>query len=157
MTYMMFTKHLEGLDIDGLIVALKSVGVQGADLCVRPGYPVTPENISHTLPEAARRFRDAGLTIPLVTLPTSFNRPRRRRDRADLRGVWRSGRTPHQDRLLALDAGKRLLVRGGAHPRADGRLCHALATVWRANRAAHPFRSLHRSQCQFGDALGPRF
>ena len=30
--YIMFTKHLEGLDIAGIIAALQSVGVQGADL-----------------------------------------------------------------------------------------------------------------------------
>ena len=44
MKYIMFTKHLEGLDIAGIMEALKSVGVEGADLCVRPGYPVNPEN-----------------------------------------------------------------------------------------------------------------
>ena len=45
MKYIMFTKHLRGLDIPGIIGALHSVGVEGADLCVRPGYPVNPDNV----------------------------------------------------------------------------------------------------------------
>jgi hypothetical protein len=40
--WIMFTKHLEGWDLPQIIAGLKSAGVQGADLCVRPGYPVTP-------------------------------------------------------------------------------------------------------------------
>lgn len=75
MKYIMFTKHLEGLDVPGIIAALKSVGVEGADLCVRPGYPVHPENVETALPDAARRFADEGLSIPLVTTPGDFVRP----------------------------------------------------------------------------------
>jgi len=75
LTCIMFTKHLEGLDVPGIIAALQSVGVQGADLCVRDGYPVNPDNIATVLPEAAKQFADAGLSIPLVTAPGDFNRP----------------------------------------------------------------------------------
>ena len=75
LTHIMFTKHLEGLDVPGIIAALQSVGVQGADLCVRDGYPVNPDNIATVLPEAAKQFADAGLSIPLVTAPGDFNRP----------------------------------------------------------------------------------
>ncbi len=71
----MFTKHLEGKDIGGIIEALKSVGVEGADLCVRPNYPVTPENAPTELPKAAKAFADAGLSIPLVTTPARFTDP----------------------------------------------------------------------------------
>lgn len=76
MKYIMFTKHLEGLDVAGIINALKSVGVEGADLCVRPGYPVNPENADKQLPAAAKQFTDEGLSIPLVTTPTSFLDPK---------------------------------------------------------------------------------
>ena len=38
MQYIMFTKHLEDRDVPAIIAALKSVGVQGADLCVRPDF-----------------------------------------------------------------------------------------------------------------------
>jgi hypothetical protein len=71
----MFTKHLQGLDVPGIIEALQSVGVGGADLCVRPGYPVNLENAATALPAAARRFAAGGLSIPLVTAPTGFVRP----------------------------------------------------------------------------------
>jgi sugar phosphate isomerase/epimerase len=75
MQFIMFTKHLQGLDLAGIIDALHSVGVQGADLCVRPGYPVNPENVETALPAAARQFAAAGLSIPLVTTPTDLIRP----------------------------------------------------------------------------------
>ena len=75
MKYIMFTKHLEGLDLAGIAGALKSVGVEGADLCVRPGYPVNPENIQTALPEAAQQLADEGLSIPMVTAPGEFTRP----------------------------------------------------------------------------------
>lgn len=71
----MFTKHLEGLDIPEIITALQSVGVDGADLCVRPGYPVNPENAEKELPTAAKHFAEAGLSIPLVTTPGNFLDP----------------------------------------------------------------------------------
>ena len=75
LTYIMFTKHLEGMDVSGIIESLQSVGVQGADLCVREGYPVNPDNIDKALPEAAKQFEAAGLCIPLVTAPGDFSRP----------------------------------------------------------------------------------
>jgi sugar phosphate isomerase/epimerase len=71
----MFTKHLQGLDLYEIIAALQSVGVEGADMCVRPGYPVHPGNAAQALPEAARRFRAAGLSIPVVTAPTDLIDP----------------------------------------------------------------------------------
>jgi sugar phosphate isomerase/epimerase len=73
--WIMFTKHLEGWDLGQIIAGLKSAGVQGADLCVRPGYPVTPENARKELPAAARRFGDEGLCIPLITTPGDFTDP----------------------------------------------------------------------------------
>jgi len=71
----MFTKHLEGFNLDQIIDGLKRAGVQGADLCVRPGYPVNPENAATALPEAAKRFADEGLSIPLITIPGDFTEP----------------------------------------------------------------------------------
>ncbi len=68
----MFTKHLEGWDLEQIIEGLKSAGVEGADLCVRPGYPVNPENAKTELPAAAKRFADEGLCIPLITTPGDF-------------------------------------------------------------------------------------
>jgi len=75
MKYIMFTKHLEGLDIDQVIQTLLSVGVEGADLCVRSGYPVNPDNVTVALPAAAQSFADHNLSIPLVTAPGDFLDP----------------------------------------------------------------------------------
>ena len=72
MKYIMFTKHLQGLDVPEIMAALKSVGVQGADLAVRPGFPVNPDNVDKELPKVAKMFANEGLCIPLVTTPTSF-------------------------------------------------------------------------------------
>ena len=70
--WIMFTKHLEGWDLPQIMDGLKRAGVQGADLCVRPGYPVTPENAPTELPRAAKMFADEGLSIPLITTPGDF-------------------------------------------------------------------------------------
>jgi sugar phosphate isomerase/epimerase len=75
MKFIMFTKHLLGLDVPQIIEALQSVGVEGADLCVRPGYPVSPDNAPTALPAAAEQFAAEGLSIPLVTTPGDFVRP----------------------------------------------------------------------------------
>ena len=75
MQKIMFTKHLEGLNIPQVIDAIKSVGIDGADLCVRPGYPVNPENANTALPEAAKQFASHGLSIPLITTPGNFLDP----------------------------------------------------------------------------------
>ncbi len=72
MQFIMFTKHLEGLTLAEIAGKLNSVGVSGADLCVREGYPVNPENIDRALPEAVRVLSDEGLSIPLVTAPGDF-------------------------------------------------------------------------------------
>ena len=67
--WIMFTKHLEGWSLDQIIDGLKRATVDGADLCVRPGYPVNPDNAPAELPKAAKQFADAGLCIPLITTP----------------------------------------------------------------------------------------
>lgn len=70
-----FTKYLKGLDIERLIEVIKFVDGEGADLCVRPGYLVEPENCSENLPEIVKNFKDAGLSIPLITTPVDFVEP----------------------------------------------------------------------------------
>ena len=75
MKFIMFTKHLQGLELPEIITALQAVGVEGADLCTRPGYPVNPENAEKELPAAAKLFSEADLSIPLVTAPGDFLDP----------------------------------------------------------------------------------
>lgn len=75
MRYIYFTKMLQSLDLTNQIAFLKEAGLDGADLAVRPGFPVTPENAAADLPKAMKQFQDAGLTIGLVTAPTNLNDP----------------------------------------------------------------------------------
>jgi len=75
MKYIYFTKYLRSLDVAGLIEFCKSVGLDGVDMAVRPGYPVRPDNMLRELPAAAGQLRDAGLMIGLVTMPTDLNDP----------------------------------------------------------------------------------
>jgi sugar phosphate isomerase/epimerase len=70
-----FTKHFKGLNIDELIKKIKETGAYGVDLCVRPDYPVNPENIEKQLPKAVKKFNDEGLSIPMITTPTDFVEP----------------------------------------------------------------------------------
>jgi sugar phosphate isomerase/epimerase len=73
MRYVYFTKLLQALDVRGLAAFCKQAGLDGADLAVRPGYPVHPGNALAELPAAARLFRDEGLVIGLVSAPTDLN------------------------------------------------------------------------------------
>ncbi len=75
MRYIYFTKSLQTLDIPGLIAFFKETGLDGADLTIRPGYPVNPGNVRTELPAAAKQLRDQGLTIGLATAATSLTDP----------------------------------------------------------------------------------
>jgi len=74
MRYIYFTKMLQG-DLKAIMVFLKDAGLDGADLAVRPGYPVHPGNALAELPKAAKAFADEGLTIGLVSAPTDLVDP----------------------------------------------------------------------------------
>ncbi len=75
MRYVFFSKTVKEQPIPRLIETLKSIGADGVDLTVRDGYPVNPGNARKALPAAAKQFRDAGLSIPMVSAPTSLNDP----------------------------------------------------------------------------------
>lgn len=75
MQYIVFSKLFRSLSIDQLIEMLKSIGADGVDLCVREGYPVSPANARLELTKAAKRLRDAGLAIPMITAPTELTNP----------------------------------------------------------------------------------
>lgn len=62
-----FAKHFQDLDVPGLIAFAHATSLDGWDLCVRPGYPVNPENAGVALPEASRQMQDQGLAIEMVT------------------------------------------------------------------------------------------
>jgi sugar phosphate isomerase/epimerase len=72
MKQVMFTKHLEGWSIPQIVEGLSSLGLDGADLCTREGYPVSPDNCETAMPDAARQFADKGMSIRIVTTPGDF-------------------------------------------------------------------------------------
>lgn len=49
---------------------IAALGFDGVELPVRPGYPVTPENVTSELPNAVKILGDAGLVIGSIAGPT---------------------------------------------------------------------------------------
>jgi sugar phosphate isomerase/epimerase len=62
-----FSKHFQDKTPAQLVEIAHANGLDGWDLCVRPGHPVNPDNAAQALPEAARLFAAAGLSLPMVT------------------------------------------------------------------------------------------
>ena len=61
-----FSKHLQFLDYEGAADACVQAGMDGADLTVRPGGHVLPENVERDLPRAVKAFKNAGLNIEMM-------------------------------------------------------------------------------------------
>ena len=75
MRFILFTKFFETLSAGALGEHVAGLGYHGLDLTVRPGHPINPDNVREALPPAARQWESIGLTVPLVTLPTTMNDP----------------------------------------------------------------------------------
>ena len=67
MQMVMFTKMLQGMTIPEMAAAVKGLGLDGFDLALREGFPVTPANVREAFPEAVKVCADNGLTIGMVT------------------------------------------------------------------------------------------
>lgn len=103
MPLIVFSKLLKDYSIPTLIDLAHSHGYSGYDLCVRPGYPVSPENANEALPAAVRRCSGR---------PSSGRAPGHRTDEPDRSppagigesagGPEHSGRTPAETGLLPL-------------------------------------------------------
>ena len=65
-SYNFFSKHLQFLDYDEAADACAEAGMNGADLTVRPGGHVLPENVERDLPKAVKAFRNAGQDIVMM-------------------------------------------------------------------------------------------
>ena len=61
-----FSKHLQFLDYTEAAEACVAAGMDGADLTVRPGGHVLPENVERDLPRAVKAFEQAGLRIVMM-------------------------------------------------------------------------------------------
>lgn len=64
---LVFTKFLKDKFLVELISIGQACGVDGYDLCVRPGYLVSPENAAETLAAVTRTLAGVGLFVPMVT------------------------------------------------------------------------------------------
>lgn len=66
-----FTKHLQWLDFNDLGIALKEAGFDGADLTVRIGGHVEPENAATDLPKAVNALEKHRISMPMVVTKIS--------------------------------------------------------------------------------------
>jgi len=67
MQLVVFSKMFRDKSVPELIELAHAHGFEGYDLCVRPGYPVNPENAHKELVAAVRAMKREGLSIPMVT------------------------------------------------------------------------------------------
>lgn len=72
MKLILFTKPFKEKSLPELAALAHRGRFDGFDLCVRPGYPVQPDNIAATLPAAADFLKKDGLSIAMVTGPTDL-------------------------------------------------------------------------------------
>jgi len=68
-----FSKHLQFLDYGTMADTIAEAGLDGADLTVRPGGHVLPEDVEKDLPRAVESIQKRGLVVPMMT--TSINDP----------------------------------------------------------------------------------
>jgi len=61
-----FTKCLQFLDYERLGVTLANLGFKGADLSVRKGGHVLPENVKTDLPRAVKTLQKSGISVPMM-------------------------------------------------------------------------------------------
>ncbi|MEO9003380.1 MAG: hypothetical protein ABI288_01525 [Ginsengibacter sp.] len=68
-----FAKCLQFLDHDMLAETIATIGFDGADLPVRKGGYVLPENVKVDLPKVVRTLQRSGLKVPMMV--TDINAP----------------------------------------------------------------------------------
>lgn len=75
MRFVYFTKTLPAFELKDWAAWCLQHGLGGLDLAVRPGYPVTPDNIGNLLSVWVERLATDKLAIGLVTAPTDLTNP----------------------------------------------------------------------------------
>jgi len=65
--WIMFTKHLQAYPVEQAADVVKSLGLDGLDLTVRPGGHVEPAAAQDVLPNVFKAVKSKGLSIPLMT------------------------------------------------------------------------------------------
>jgi len=71
-----FTKIFPGQDVDQLIESAQECGFEGFDLCLRPAFPINASNVTSRLPEAQKRFLQAGVPIGMISGETNLLSPK---------------------------------------------------------------------------------
>lgn len=66
-----FTKHLQWLNFDDLGIALKEAGFDGADLTIRPGGHIEPDQAATVLPKAVQMLHKHGIAVPMAVTKIS--------------------------------------------------------------------------------------
>lgn len=75
-----FSKHLQEFNFTQLARGLKSIGINGVDLTVRPKGHVEPAEVADKLPEAAEALKREGVKITMITTAiTSVEEPHARK------------------------------------------------------------------------------
>jgi sugar phosphate isomerase/epimerase len=69
----LFSKCLQFLNYEELGEVIAKIGFDGADLTVRKGGHVMPENVKIDLPKAVKALRKAGVDVPMIV--TDINDP----------------------------------------------------------------------------------
>jgi len=71
-----FTKCLQFLNFDQIAEVLARLEFDGADITLRPGGQIEPENVKAELPKAVKTLQKSGITMPLmVTAVTDTDNP----------------------------------------------------------------------------------
>ena len=75
MRYIMFSKHLQELDVPAAGRAIKELGFDGVELTVRPKGHIEPERVTEDLPRAVDDLRAnlAAIVYPLTGSPLYFS------------------------------------------------------------------------------------
>ena len=69
MQLVVFSKMLKDLDVSGLIRLAHEHGFDRYDLCVRPGHPANPNNVSTALAGAAHAMAEKDLSVRVHRCP----------------------------------------------------------------------------------------
>ena len=68
MQFILFSKTLKTLDAAGHIAKAHAIGIDGYDLCIRPGFTaVNPDNIAAALPAFVADCKKEWLAVPMIT------------------------------------------------------------------------------------------
>jgi len=77
MQVIFFTKFLKGLSPEEIGAVAKKLKFDGLDLAIRQGQCVNPANVKEALPKAMATWKQMGLSVPMVTLETSWVDPKK--------------------------------------------------------------------------------